>query len=292
MKDDIYIYFDSNIFQYMKNQPADIFWSDFIRVFNTLKRKYKFPLSYAHLRDLALSPIPSFDTGDIVHLNNITEHNYILEDLSIIQQDLNAFYDKEEIKGTFFKRQDDNKTNSIKEIINKNKSSDMLLKELIYFLPLNISNPNVYKEFRVIIQKMKKDFNKNSTIDVGGDLFKNLLPLLDFLISQDVSCSSFKDALNIIMSFNEANKEIDYKQIEAGYFLLDFNQKMRDKITNGNTINNMLVDVAHLCYARKAKYYVTADKKHFEKSKFLFECLDIKVQVISPKEFLSKFNVL
>lgn len=313
-----YVYLDWNVIQYMKHSTIkdSINGSKFYELIKKLSGKYQFPFSEGHLKDLAVSFKPEnkkYIDEDLNYINQLAD-GYALcmgenENL-LITDDVNihTFFNEivfEVVDEPFF------------DIVGKSYNVDMkkLPKDNLFqpFLELNngvlnssvfknslskiwssIDDPEFYKLFREQISKLKYRFNGTDTIlNQRSKYFKNLLPLLDFMVTKDVPVihENFDSIINSFLSINGRKIEnmTEGEKIEIAYMLLDFHPSFRDKINKKNRPSNIYRDVKNLFFASQAKYYVTEDQATLKKARFVCEVLNIKVKVVTMSEFTSKF---
>lgn len=320
-----YIYLDWNVIQYMKNSVEDckrsIDGKQFEKLIEKLSyKKYAFPASEGHLRDLKVSYSPDniYYKEDLEYLNKIS-NGYVLaltedEKLELIQNqvDLTIFF--QELIDEIDPKVDFTYSGETRiEIAMDQLSDDSLLKPFIAenngvldssvmaaFLSHkyeNIDNPDYYKRWRHEVSRIKKMFSstKNSVIDQQSSYFKSLIPFLDFLLEDDIQKieDNFKET---ILSFLNIDGKRNFdtmtlgEKIELAYSLLDYNPNFRDKINKKNKPTNMFRDIKNLFFASEAKYYITEDNMTYKKAKFVCKVLELPVKVLKMDEFMNRFN--
>lgn len=325
-----YIYLDWNVIQYMKHETIDIKKSingkEFRELIENISKKYLFPFSEGHLKDLLVSSNPAnmkYIKEDLNFLKEISK-NHLLGldenenciplknhiDISTFFNDIkdNTDNEKEEEELTV-----DFKTTNSFEINLEQMENDSLYKSLIeqnngildnsvlnnfiFLMYEDINSPDFYKKFRLEVSNIKKSFQKtpNSILNQQSEYFKELVPFIDFLLEKNIKKikSNFNETM---VSFLNIDKKRTFEEltvgskIELAYSLLDFNPNFRDKITRKNKPSNMFRDIKNLYFASQAKYYITEDDKTYIKSKLVCEVLDLKVKVLKMDEFIIKFR--
>lgn len=302
----------------MKNSTVQgsINGPEFANLVRKLSKKYQFPFSEGHLRDLAISFKPqnkSYVDEDLDYLNKIS-NGYALGTIDEIetlattnnvnikeffnellneQSDEPVFdifggeYSVDSYKisdGDIFKPHLE-KNNGI---LNKN-----VMLSVLQELWANIDNPNFYKSFRNQVSTLKSTFQKRDTIlDKKSDYFKGFLPLLDFLCSEEPKYQdNFEDVIQSFLSINGRildERKIGQK-IELVYMLLDFHPYFMDKVNKKNRPSNIGRDCKNLFFASQAQYYVTEDKSTFRKADFVIKALSMQVKVTTMSAFLARF---
>ena len=314
-----YIYLDWNVVQYMKNSTIkdSINGPEFSNIVNKLSKKYQFPFSEGHLKDLAISFDPQNKTyveKDLDYLNKIS-NGYALG--TIDENDTLGTTNNVKIKELFYELLTEQSKEPKFDISNgeyhvdSSKVSDKgifkphleknngildqnVMLAVLQDLWVNMDDPKFYKQFRNQVSTLKSTFKKRGTIlDKKSDYFKQLLPLLDFL-SSDKPLNHIDDFENILQSFLSINgRVLDERKIgqkiELIYMLLDFHPYFMDKVNKKNRPSNINRDCKNLFFASQAKYYVTEDNSTFRKAYFVTKALCLKVTIIKMNDFLTKF---
>lgn len=324
-----YIYLDWNVIQYMKKETIveskNIDGRKFKELVEKISNKYAFPWSEGHLEDLLVSlKNDNFDyiKEDLSFLK-IFSNNYVvgieekkglmvLKDLTKIEKQFNIIKERNK----FFKNQElvleferaDTFNIDISSLNPKHpyasfiKENNGVLDETVYrnfimSMHQNRDNPDYYKKIRVFVESLKKEFKTipNSVISQESDYFQELIPFLDFLITNNLEILK-KDFEKTMIAFLNIDKKRIFNnltvadKIQLAYSLLDYNQLFRDKINKKNKPSNMHRDITHLHFASNARYYVTEDTMTYKKSKFVCEVLGLTVKVLKMDEFINKFN--
>jgi len=212
-----YIYLDWNVIQFIKKktyiEEKSIDGERFGNLVEKLKKRYVFPFSEAHLRDLSISKeeyhdedldflykisdnnVLGFDDNENLmsqnHLNIKDVFSFILDKQKKEEQDL------ENVKINYFMPNsfevDLNKVtedNILKPFIEQN-SGILDTKVFIAFLEYSKENMNdhkFYKQFRNNVASLKKMYQKNDTIiNQESIYFKKLIPFLDFILMDIVN---------------------------------------------------------------------------------------------------------
>ena len=316
-----YIYLDWNVMQYSKQlkNKNHIDETSFYGLVRKISRKYDFPFSIAHLKDLASSKknnnkhieedllfIQSFSKGCAITLDNnklkiIKDINAdkefegalsLIKENKNIELDIVVSGDSYEIDMSQVKKDD-----LFKDFLEENNGTldPKLMVGFIKYIVDELSEPVFYKKFRKQVSELKSKYRKShkSIIDQKSDYFKKIIPLFDFILEQDESKISqkFDEAMNAFLSINERKKEdLDkFQKIQIAYMLLDFNPSFYDKVTKSNRPSNIYNDIEHLYFASEAKYYVTEDKATLKKSSLVAKFLFPDLKILTMSELQHKF---
>lgn len=314
-----YIYLDWNVIQYMKNSTVQgsINGPEFSNLVCKLSNKYQFPFSEGHLRDLAINFKPEnklYIDKDLDYLNKIS-NGYVLE----IRDDFDtlATTNNVNINEVFSEILNEQRDKPVLDISDKEYSIDYknisnddifiphlennnctlnrdAMHSLLQEIWININNPKYYKKFRNQVLKLRDTFQKRSTIiDKNSDYYKGLLPLLNFISSNNPLeyQDNFEDIIKSFLSINGRildERKIGQK-IELAYMLLDYNPYFMEKVNNKNRPSNINRDCKNLFFASQAKYYITEDKSTLRKANFVIKALSMKVKVTTMNDFLARF---
>lgn len=317
-----YIYLDWNVIQYSKQlkNEGNIDESSFYGLVGKLSRKYYFPFSIAHLKDLATS-IKKSNKGyieeDLSFIKSFTNNCAITVDnetLKIIKT-VDVYKEFEGVQGLIRKNKDIDlhvvcfgksfdidmsqvrEDDLLKEFLEKNNGvlTPKVMVDFIKYISQEISDPKFYKKFRAYVSGLQAKYRKShkSIVDQKSDYFKKIIPFFDFMLERDESkiFSTFNEAINAFLSIDGRDqKNMDKSQkIELAYSILDFNPSFYDKVTNSNRPSNIYNDIEHLYFASEANYYVTEDRANLKKSSLVAKLLFPHLKVLSMKEFQSKF---
>ncbi|MCD9527570.1 hypothetical protein [Photobacterium carnosum] len=315
-----YVYLDWNVIQYMKHATVQdsINGPEFLELVNKLSKKYKFPFSEGHLKDLAISLKPENKdhiTADLDYLNALSQGyalGIIEDNESIIptqQVDIYQFF--EDIVSKIQLEPEINVTGGSyaigTELLSKKSVFSPLLEEnngvldssvmskMLQNLWISMDDHNFYKSFRLQVAELKNKFeNVDTVIDQNSEYFKKIVPFLEFMTTEDLTniVSDFEPVLTSFLSIDGRSiKGMTVgKKIEIGYMLLDYHPKLRDKVNKKNRPSNIARDCKNLFFASQANYYVTEDKATFKKSEFICKALSLKVKVVSMSDFTAKFS--
>lgn len=293
---------------------------EFSRLVDNLSKKYQFPFSEGHLRDIAISFKPenkAYIYEDLNYLNKIS-NGYALGTIgenetltttksvniyNFFNDLLNEQY--EELEFDIFSESDEGYLVNLNHVsdrdifkthLEKNNSilDQKVISSVLRNLWANMDNPSVYKQFRENVSTIKSRFNSRDTIlETESDYFKKILPLLDFLCSND-PLSHQDNFENVLLSFLSINgRKLDERKIgqkiELAYMLLDFHPYFMEKVNRKNRPSNIGRDCKNLFFASQAKYYVTEDKSSLRKADFVTKALTLKVKVTNMSDFLARF---
>ena len=313
-----YIYLDWNVIQYMKHSIVtdSVDGVAFSTLIKKLSKKYRFPFSEGHLRDLAISFKPeniALVEDDLKYLSELSagyalgldenENIKVINDVDIYKtfEDITEEPNIEphiEITGENYSIDMEKlpKINLLKQLLESNNGvMDVnVMKDFLSQLLAHIDDPEYYKLFRKNVSELKKRFVCTDTvIDKQSDYFKSITPFLYFLVTDDLQVleSNFNDAMR---AFGFINGKIfdSFKQgrkIEQAYALLDLHPKFRDKINKKNRPSNISRDIKNLFFASQAKYYITEDQSTYKKASFVCKVLSLDVKILNMSTFSYKF---
>lgn len=309
-----YIYLDWNVIQYMKHSTVtdSIDGVAFSALVKKLSKKYRFPFSEGHLRDLAVS----FKSENIALVKDDLKYLYELSagyvlgldqnENFVMRNDVNIFKFFEtiiakvdiepnfEITGESYSVDMEklSKNNLFKQLLESNNGvMDInVMKNFLSKCWVFIDNPEFYKLFRNNISELKNRFARTDTVlDPQSDYFKSITPFLDFLVTDDLQIlrNNFNEAMKAFSLINGRNFDCFKlgKKIEQAYSLLDYHHKFRDKINNKNRPSNIDRDIKNLFFASQAKYYITQDQSTYKKASLVCEVLPLNVKILNMSEF-------
>ncbi len=313
-----YVYLDWNVIQYMKHSTVEfaINGPDFFNLVKVLSKKYRFPFSVGHLRDLAVSFHPNnqenIDT-DLKYLNTISQGyalDFIPEDEILLIKDVDI-YNSFKVIISEHQEEPEFKINGESYSVDMHAvSKDHLFKpflensggilnsdvmsQFINNLWLCRDDSDFYKKFRQQVSEVNSKFEcGNTVLSKESDYYKRLIPLLEFLSAENPEgyIGNFED---VIKSFCSINGRCFYKmtvadKIQITYMILDFHPKFRDKMTKKNRPSNVERDCNNFYFASQAKYFVTEDSSTFKKASFVRKALSLRVKVTSMSDFMAKF---
>lgn len=277
-----YIYLDWNVIQYMKNSTVQdsINGPEFANLVHKLSKKYQFPFSEGHLRDLAISfkfQNKSYVDEDLDYLNKISngyalgtidENEALVTTNNVnIKEFFNELLNEQPDEPVFNISGGKYSVNSaklsggdiFKPHLKKNNGilDQNVMLSVLQELWAHIDDPNFYKRFRNQVSTLKSTFQKRDTIlDKKSVYFKGLLPLLDFLCSEEPLKyqDNFEDVIQSFLSINGRildERKIGQK-IELVYMLLDFHPYFMDKVNKNNRPSNIGRDCKNLFFASQA----------------------------------------
>lgn len=316
-----FIYLDWNVIQYVKHGIKNDRFDGpgFLELMKKIGKKYKFPFSDGHLRDLARSVRPEnkeevqkdLDFLEKISqgyaVSNSTDGHLLMhvppgvarDHLEFILQEKD--FDLEEIKISIAPRQID--IGALKKsdfghsaiisqggILNE-KSVASMLSDMVKCK----DDPELYKKLRKNIQALKENFRERDTvISKESSYFKSLEPFLDWVIDENPSQvrDKFSEAL---VAFSAISHEVFEEQsiekkIQISYMLLDFNPLFSEKINKKNTHSNIQRDMNNLLFAKDAQYFVTEDSGTYEKAKEVTSALGLNVKVVRMNELIHRFS--
>lgn len=317
-----YIYLDWNVIKYMKEPRLKKGGLDeeFRNMVFKLKKKYKFPYSFAHIKDRANryskehdnKVREDFEFAETVNDSicvGINEDRPILvrETMQVCFEEYLSESPKEllSIDESFpfsFSVDMDkmDETHPMYEFLRERggeisaKSMDEFLQELASVI---FEDNSKYKSLRDYITKLdfehgidrKYSFRELIYLD---KLLYHIFPFLDsFKDNESTLLKKWRGIANRWFSFNSKILRMDLLLIQ-GYLLLDMHPLFKEKLKNGkNTLDNIIRDGNHCFYASKAQYFVSEDEDTRIKTAFLYRAYGIKTKVVSEQEFLNCFQV-
>ncbi|MDD4962852.1 MAG: hypothetical protein PHI11_02915 [Gallionella sp.] len=310
-----YVYLDSEIFQYMKNKvyQNSIDGTAFEKHILELSKKYIFPFSAGHLRDLSFSK-SEYHKVDLEYLNRISRGCALTMDVNNLPQmvcEVNIFT-------SFSKILAESKPIEVQLKVKSNESFSIdmtalskktllrpflesnhgiwdsgVMEKFISEVQNNIDTPEYYKRFRSEVAELEGKYSgTNTLINQESDYFKRLAPFLDFLTTNDLDilAGNFDKTLESFLSIDGKKLECLTlpEKIQLVYSILDFNSIFKETIKGKNKPSNMSRDCEHLYFASNAKYFVTDDAGLFKKAKFVCNALSLKVKVLTSKGFVDE----
>jgi hypothetical protein len=316
-----FIYLDWNVIQYIKHGIKNEKFNgpDFLELMKKIGKRYKFPFSDGHLKDLARSVCPENKEEvqkDLTFLEQISQGYAVSnstngdplmqvppgvarDHLEFILQEKN--FDPEDTKISI--KQQHINTGALKEsdfgysaIISEN---GLLNEKSVASMLVDIEkckdDPALYKKLRKNIQTLKENFRERDTvISKESAYFKSFEPFLDWVIAEDLSevRDRFPEALAAFSAISHevfAEQPIE-KKIQISYILLDFNPLFSEKINKKNTHSNIQRDMNNLLFAKDAQYFVTEDSATYEKAKEVTSALLLNVRVVRMNELIHRFS--
>lgn len=319
-----YIYLDWNIFKYMKEPRTDKGEMDkqFKELVFKLKNKYKFPFSYAHIRDRA---------------NHYSKEHYekVKQDFEFVESISDSIcvgiyagepaLDKVSIQDCFddyISKEEKNTLNILTsfpfsykvdmEKLDKNhpmydfllesngmidaKGMDEFLQKMYQCIFLDTVR---YKKFRNYIDKIDlknclyQPYSYNELMQLNKLLY-HLFPFIDsFRDDEEKLKKKWDQIAERWFSLNSSSVLKKEQLLIQGYTLLDMHPIFREKMKKGkNTLDNIVRDGNHCFYASRARYFVSEDEYALRKTAFLYDVYNIKTRVVCENEFIKCFEVI
>jgi hypothetical protein len=322
--DEKYIYLDWNVFKYMKEPRTDKGEIDkqFKELVFKLKNKYKFPFSYAHIRDRA-------NRYSKEHYEKVKQDLEFVESISdsicveiylgepvlykVDIQDCFEDYISKEEKNTLnistsfqfsykVDMQKIDKNHPMYDFLLESngmidaKGMDEFLQNMYQFI---FSDAVRYKKFRSYIDKidLRNCFHQAYSYDELMQLNKLLYHLFPFIDSFQDNEEKLKKKWGQIaerwFSLNSGSVLKKEQLLIQGYTLLDMHPIFREKMKKGkNTLDNIVRDGNHCFYASQARFFVSEDEYTLRKTAFLYDVYNIKTRVVCENEFIKCFEVI
>lgn len=322
-----YIYLDWNIFKYMKEnrtQYAELD-RDCFQMIKKLKRKYRFPISQAHIRD-RMSRYSEFYIDkvkeDFDFVNSVSEGFFVTNipdmnnELGLVSIDIRNCYrdyleetditQDESVFDSFISNRminiDDMDTSHpmydyIKENNGELRNMNAFLEKMYNDV---FDETSVYSSLREYIRKFDVKGTKYhvSSLREMCELDKLMYHMAPFLLSYGFDSleklkENWREIAKRFFSYNELTAPSELLLMQ-GYVLLDMHplfkkEKLKKK---KNTLDNIIRDGNHCYYASKAKYFVSEDEGVRKKVSFLYEVYGIKTNVKSEQEFMNTVTII
>lgn len=152
---------------------------------------------------------------------------------------------------------------------------------------LFIQSKNIIKDDTYT--KLRNNYQKDIAVNTGklnNSKFDPLTVLNEN--AQKLSAKNFYDLQNKL--FTEIDNKSLFNKILATCRFLDFNGYASEDVTSGHHLDNVETDYKHIAYASMCDYFIISDKKTQKKAILVFQMLNIKTIVMSPKEFVEFFQ--
>lgn len=152
---------------------------------------------------------------------------------------------------------------------------------------LFIQSKNIVKDDTYT--KLRSHYQKDIAVNTGklnNSKFDPLTVLNEN--AQKLSAQNFYDLQNKL--FTEIDNKSLFNKILATCRFLDFNGYASEDVTFGHHLDNVETDYKHIAYASMCDYFIILDKKTRQKAILVFQMLNIKTIVMSPKEFVEFFQ--
>lgn len=311
-----YIYLDWNVIKYMKGQVVTDKYDgfEFEKLFNKLSKRFKFPYSESHLRDLLVSDkddnpkvkedldylmfvsegFGAFTVGHDVVINksDVHEHFEYLKSEPAASMDF-------DVTGESFEIDTDkmHSDSAYKKLIEENDGvlDGSVVKRFIESAAVSMDDPDWYKNIREQISRLKKDFESesNTVLDQNSEYYKSVLPFLEFLADEAAADHPNKFPAAVQGFLSISGKKIEdlenLDKLHIGYQLLDFHPAFKEKIKKKNKPSNLVRDMLNVIFAAKATYYVSEDGNSRKKAKYIYSAFSLPVKVVGMNEFVSRF---
>ena len=154
--------------------------------------------------------------------------------------------------------------------------------------------PDAYNNMRNYIEKIQDGLCNNNTESIyGQQLIECSKPFLESfkLKSKDELCLIWKDVVNSWLNINFPDSQPPSLEVLLiSYALLDMHPLFHEKINPKNKLDNLVRDSKLICYASSSEYFVTEDKKCYEKAKFIYKVYNKNTKVFKMEELLNKFS--
>lgn len=286
-----------------------------------LKKKYKFPFSYAHIKDRANHySIEHYEKvkKDFEFAETITDSicvgisedepvlciesmqkcfdKYISDEKNNYVNIVNSFpfsisvdmgkLDKDHPMYDFLKE---------KQGLLSSENMDGFFQEMFQHI---FSDTNRYKKMRNYIERMdlKSDLKQVYSHSEAMYLNKLLFHMYPFIASFQDNEEKLKKKWPQIasrwFSLNPISPLRKDKLLIQGYTLLDMHPLFKEKMKKGkNTLDNIIRDGNHCFYASNGQFFVSEDDYTRRKTAFLYEAYNIKTKVVSENDFMNYFEV-
>lgn len=317
-----YILLDWNVIQYLK-KPRNICDEECKKLLKALHKRYAFPFCEAHLRDLAKNYSKSNKSlvdNDLFFLQQLsnsvviaTDDNYEEFHLTryspaklfqeIINEDTVKPNISPETNPQLIFKVDMDLLDQAHPMRNMLEQTDGIYSPEIMsnwlnnlFEPL-FNEIDDYKRFRTYLKKLKDDLQNFANTNTYDTLFKSLIlkyamPFINSLEIQDKNelASIWKEVITSWLHMDLPSIPFG-TLITVAYNMLDLHPLFSEKLKKGkNTLSNITRDSKMIYYASSSKYFITEDKRCFEKATFIFKALNCNSRVIGIEQFVQKFS--
>lgn len=284
-----YIYFDWNVFKYIKDLDMD---GKFKGAIEWLSARYKFPFSYAHLCDRQRGNEKEID-DDLLFVDKISE-GFMLgvdeenDEYDISKRDIYSMYatvknDKENLYPNVQIGSDIKKKIielGFEEYFRRNRSLDTLLKVILAALNRFDSDYNLYNMFReyMICQGERR----------GADS-----GLMGIITKESFEEEDIERLIVECEKINDKKYTSDCEKMMLIFNLLEFKRKIGnlrvyDKISPKNNFTNICTDSFHMVNAKFSDCFVSSDKQMRRKTELVYEKFGVNTIVVDIQTFLSQ----
>lgn len=286
-----------------------------------LKKKYKFPFSYAHIKDRANRYSGEHYVKvreDFTFVETVTDSicvgiykgkpvlckksiqkcfdDYISEEKSDKIDIVNYFpfsfrvdmkkIDKEHPMYDFLKEN---------QGMLSNKEMNEFLQKMYQYIFTDI---NAYKKLRSYVNNLDLKSGLNQPYSCKEILMLNQLlfhmyPFIEsFQYDEENLKKNWSEIAERWFSLNQVASLEKEQLLIQGYTLLDMHPLFREKMKKGkNTLDNIIRDGNHCFYASNGHFFVSEDDYTRRKTSFLYSAYKIKTKVVSESEFMNYFEV-
>ncbi|MGP1459872.1 MAG: hypothetical protein ACTTKL_11305, partial [Treponema sp.] len=298
-KFDKLIYLDWNIFQDLKQNRNGKELEYLIK--DAKQRNYIIPYSYSHIRDLSRCTSKSYVADDIQFISSFCD-NYCLA------------YNAKNEEDFWIKKEDPKKV--LNFLLVKNQKMNISNKNIL--IPTyKIDNTDIQKDNLLYPYLEKNNFIMTSDLfnQIISDLYPSIFfdnekqkifrsslieivkiqnpafldfPVYKYLLANKESIeNNFSEIFSSFLRLsNKSEQKIPFgEKITTASNMLDFFPAFSEKIGKKNNINNISTDSEHMFWGTSSKYYITNDKKYYEKINFLYNYFKIKTKVYLKERF-------
>lgn len=317
-----YIYLDWNVIKYMKEPRLNKGELDkeFKDTVFKLKKKYKFPYSYAHIKDRANRYLEEYheqvkEDFEFAETVNDTicvgiDRDRLILVKETMQTCFNEYLPKlrkevSSIDGsfpfTFYVNMDKiDEAHPMYEFL-RERNGEISRKGMEEFLQglysVIFEDNRKYKQLRDYVNNfdfehgIAQEYSFEELVYIDKLLY-HMFPFLDsFKDDESTLLKKWSTIANRWFSFNNKEPRMDLL-LTQGYSLLDMHPLFKEKLKKGkNTLDNIIRDGNHCFYASGAKYFISEDVNTRKKTAFLYRAYGIKTKVVSEQEFLNCVQV-
>lgn len=317
----IKVYLDWNVMVGMKANR----FPELTRILSD-KEKFFIPYSTAHISDLSVSNSPQYIAEDLKYISQLTNNNFFSYDSKgiVLKTCIPS-----EILATKINYSDLDFEKILKSIQTTIQDPQQLDQTIKFFKSFNIEglisngiiDPTSLEDFHKIFPDVKNNPTIYGLITSLTKLYKNLDDKEDYKslrkIIQKIGINSGhfnanKNPLDLIdLTYKKNNIDFDsitnknfdhlntipkwFNEIVNMYLKLDIHGYKSDtiKVTDKKkqTFINTRDDASHSAFASICNIYLTNDSTNYDKTRIVYDKLNIKTKVFKPNEFINFYKM-
>jgi len=312
-----YILLDWNVIKYLK-EPRPGKYSDSImkESIESLRDKYYFPFCESHLRDLRQSFKQGYEdkvNDDLDFLQELSKGVMVLPNESLnclakysVREYFNIILEEPPRSielipkfhsSTLIDMDKLGEEHPLRPLLMKTGgilSSESFYKWLSEMFETFFDEPDTYCKTRAYVEKNYEELCSGNTTEPYGKLLMECTkPFFEsFKIkTKDELSLVWKNVVHSWLRMNFPNSSPHpLEELSVSYSLLDIHPLFQERMNSKNKLDNMVRDSKLICYASSSEYFVTEDKKCYDKSKFIYKVYGYKTKVVKIEEFVRRFS--